>query len=316
MRKSSSFGSGMSMGLLLGLGFVVALVLGVGLLVVGFALGRTTAGRPVAGRPTATVPAEATLAPTQVVVIVPTATPTPTDTPTPMPTPVPPTDTPLPPLAVVGTQGANIRSGPGTNFSIVGRADPGTQLLVIGRYADWWQVLYNGAPAWIANIVVTASNTESVPVVVPPPSPIPPPPTAIPTATPIPATATPANVRGLVPISYVVEGAPGPYSLSQATNTGPGGGIWFNFAIKNQSATQVDYARLGTFVDETGDFESGDGIHGHASYSGWRLAPGEYLQHRDHIHVATPGTYHLWFAIQFADGQFVKLLGPVTITVQ
>ncbi len=312
MKGSTGFRSGLGTGMLLGIGFFVLVALGIGLLVLGFALGRS-AGQPVATRPTMPTQ-EASQLPTATVVIVPTLTPLPTATPLP-PTPIPPTETPQP-MAVVGTQGANIRSGPGTNFSIVGRTDPGTQLPIIGRYGDWWQVLYNGTPAWIANIVVTTSNVESVAEVVPPPSPIPPPPTAIPTATPIPATATPASVRGLVPVSYVVEGAPGPFSVAQASNTGPGGGIWFNFAIRNQSATQVDYMRLGTFVDETNDFESGDGIRGHASYSNWRLAPGEYLQHRDHVHFSTPGTYHLWLAVQFSDGQFVKLLGPVTITIQ
>ncbi len=313
MRKSSSFRSGMGTGMLLGLGFVVALALGIGLLVAGYVLGRSTR-QPVAPRPTATVPAAMTSTPTEgIVAIIPTATPTPTDTPTPLPTPVPPTDTPLPPLAVVGTQGANIRSGPGTNFSIVGRVEPGTQLLVIGRYADWWQVLYNSAPAWIAGIVVTTSNTEGVPVVVPPPSPIPPPPTAIPTATPIPATATPANVRGLTVRSFVVsnkprrEGgtavyAPGPFGVNSQ--------IWCAWDIANTSSQTIAYTILGCWVEETGSHKK--------SYGDTTLQPGQTmgLKWEDWLSIGVPGTYRLWLRICFTDGTCANLAGPVTVTVQ
>lgn len=312
MRRNSSFRSGMSTGMLLGLGFVVALALGIGLLVVGFVLGRST-GQPVATRPTATVPATITSTPTEgIVAPIPTATPIPTDTPTPMPTPVPPTDTPLPPLAIVGAQGANIRSGPGTNFSIVGRADPGTQLLIIGRYADWWQVLHNGAPAWIANIVVTASNAESVPLVVPPPSPLPPP-TAIPTATPIPPTATPANVHGLMVHSFVVSNkprrewsiavyAPGPFGVNSQ--------IWCSWDIANNSSQTIAYTILGCWVEETGFHKK--------SYGDTTLQPGQNmgLNWEDWLSIGVPGTYRLWLRICFTDGTCANLAGPVTVNVQ
>jgi len=214
---------------------------------------------------------------------------------------------------VVGAQGANIRSGPGTNFSVVGRVDPGTQLVVIGRYADWWQILYNGAPAWIAGIVVTTSNTEGVPVVVPPPSPIPPPPTAIPTATPIPATATPANVRGLTVRSFVVSNkprrewnaavyAPGPFGVNSQ--------IWCSWDIANNSTQTIAYSILGCWVEQTGFHKK--------SYSDTTLQPGQNmgLNWEDWLSIGAPGTYSLWLRICFTDGTCANLAGPVTVNVQ
>lgn len=318
MRRSSSFSSGMSTGILLGLGFIVTLVLGIGLLVVGFVLGRSTAGQPVAVQPTATPTPDVSFLPTATILIIPTATPPlPTDTPLP-PTEIPPTETPPPPLAVVGAQGANIRSGPGANFSIVGRADPGTQLVVIGRYADWWQILYNDAPAWIAGIVVTTSNTEGVPVVVPPASPIPPPPTAIPTATPIPATATPTNVRGLTVRSFVVSNKPRREWSSAVFAPGPfgvNGQIWCSWDIANGASQPFTYTILGCWVQETGFHKK--------SYSSWplQIMPGQQggntgLNWEDWLSIGSPGTYHLYLRICFDDGVCENLAGPVTVNVQ
>lgn len=309
MRRRAGFRSGLGTGLLLGIGFFVALALGIGLLVLGLVLGRASR-QSVATRPTATatVAASPLPLPTATVAVVPTVAPLPTATSLPtatplLPTEVPPTATPLPALAVAGADGANIRSGPGTNFSVVGRASPGTQLPIIGRYADWWQVLYNDAPAWVSSAVVTASNVENVPQVVPPASPVPPPAApaapAAATAAPQQPTATPGNFRGLVPNAYWVEGAPGPYTVNQE--------IWFNLDVTNTSGQPLDYLAFGTWVAETGQFQK--------SYSYSSFAAGQRFTWRDHLHIPAAGTYNLWMAIQFADGSSALLMGPVTITV-
>jgi heat shock protein HslJ len=100
--------------------------------------------------------------------------------------------------------GVNVRSGPGTNFAVLGVAQQGDSFEVLGRSADgqWWAVSAPTGPngvGWVtaANVLVTGG--ESVPVI---DSPAPPPPTPtlvapstqipIATWTPIPgATATP-----------------------------------------------------------------------------------------------------------------------------
>lgn len=86
----------------------------------------------------------------------PTAVPTPTSQPTATPTPVRPT--------VV--DGANLRSGPGTGYTVVGGAAAGQSLDVVGRSADGgWLHLANGA--WIAAFLVT-NAPSALPVVAAP----------------------------------------------------------------------------------------------------------------------------------------------------
>jgi len=103
-----------------------------------------------------------------------------------------------------------------------------------------------------------------------------------------------------VPSAYWVEGAPGPFEVDEE--------IWFNIDITNSSGGTVAYQALGTWVEETGQFQK--------SWSYSAFSPGQHFMWRDHIHIPAPGTYHLWLAIQFDDGAGVKLRGPITVTVQ
>lgn len=58
-----------------------------------------------------------------------------------------------------GNSYVNLRSGPGTNHGIVGKALPGQPLTVIGREGDWYRVrLGDGKTAWIAAWLVTAPS--------------------------------------------------------------------------------------------------------------------------------------------------------------
>jgi heat shock protein HslJ/uncharacterized protein YraI len=111
----------------------------------------------------------------------------------PAPDPQKPTGT------VTGTSVLNIRSGPGTNFPLIGAANRGDSATIVGRSEDgrWWVVEVPSLPGgvgWVSADFVTAVNAENVPVVPAPPVPTPaptrvPPPTAVPpTATAIPPT--------------------------------------------------------------------------------------------------------------------------------
>jgi hypothetical protein len=124
------------------------------------------------------------------------------------PTPIPPTEPPAPPteeLAQVRANvDANVRNGPGTNYTVVGLLAEGGTAPVTGRNADssWWQINYEGSTAWIADSVATANAAaRSVPVASAPPPPPPPPtntpapPPSLPTAPP--PTAPPAPSTGL-----------------------------------------------------------------------------------------------------------------------
>jgi len=291
-------------------GWAILVAVGIGLAWYGFIWsGRDR--RQAAVRPSATAPAAgpATLlpSPTPLPTLPPTDTPPPTFTP--VPTPIPPTATPAIPNVVAGADGANVRNGPGVNFTRIGYLDPGTQARVIGRYGDWWQVEYDGAPGWVFKDVATAYNADTVPQVQPPPSPTPVPPTATsvptlaPTSAPAQPTATPgppAEFRGLVPNKYWVEGAPGPFNANQ--------NIWFNLDVTNTNADRLNFEAFGTWVQETGQFQK--------SWAKQEFKPGQHFTWRDHIEIPDAGTYNLWMRVCFTDGTCVNMMGPVTITVK
>lgn len=107
------------------------------------------------------------------------ALPEPTFTSTPEPTATPAPAAPQ----VVAASPVNIRSGPGTNYSVVGSLPPNAPLTVTGRNAEgnWWQVRLPGDQAgWVAASVVEAQNGTEVAIVQAPPPPPPPPPTNTP----------------------------------------------------------------------------------------------------------------------------------------
>lgn len=96
-------------------------------------------------------------------------------TPVPYPPPTPrPTSRPTPtavtkPIVQVRSTTVNLRSGPGTDYSVIGRATPGAQLPITGKNSanDWWQVCcVDGQRVWVAARVVDAHGPLSqVPVV-------------------------------------------------------------------------------------------------------------------------------------------------------
>lgn len=104
-----------------------------------------------------------------------------------LPEPAPATPTGV----VTGAQALNVRSGPGTNFPVMGVARNGDSGEIIGRSADgnWWVVSVPAAPGgmgWVSASFVTATGADDVPVIASPPPP--------PTATPRPPTPTPQPI--------------------------------------------------------------------------------------------------------------------------
>jgi uncharacterized protein YraI len=126
--------------------------------------------------------------------IAPTGTPVPL-TATPTATTAAPTATPTatPRPQVLAQNTANLRSGPGKAYPLIGRLEPGQSAEIIARNAsgDWWQLSWKGqGSAWVAGTTVKVQgpiDTVAVAKNVPPP---PPPPTAGPPTAP-PPTPTP-----------------------------------------------------------------------------------------------------------------------------
>lgn len=80
------------------------------------------------------------------------------------------------PLVTAGENNVNIRSGPGTDYEVVGSLPAGQSLEIIGRNADstWWQVSTPNGTGWLAASVTTVSNVdENIPLAEVPPLPTP-----------------------------------------------------------------------------------------------------------------------------------------------
>jgi uncharacterized protein YraI len=64
----------------------------------------------------------------------------------------------------------NVRSGPGTEYTILGKLTPVDSLDITGQNADgdWWRVNFNGQEGWVFDTVVEITGAvEGVPVVEP-----------------------------------------------------------------------------------------------------------------------------------------------------
>ncbi len=131
--------------------------------------------------PTLTAMAPASSTPGCIVIVAPSATPTATATWTPRPaatsaatpTALPPSATPTPEgPAVLVRANANIRSGPGTAYPVIGSARAGDRLSVTGQARGfpgdvkspgnvWWQIAFGGRAGWIWGALVTANTAAA-----------------------------------------------------------------------------------------------------------------------------------------------------------
>ncbi len=148
--------------------------------------------------------------------VIPTATPLPeTATPaaTPTLTPIPPTATPEA-SSLTARQNVNVRSGPGTNYALIGQLAGGQTAVVLGRNADssWYEFSYNGDAAWVSGSLVNLSgDAGAIALAQNIPAPPPPPPTARPQPTAVPQpTSPPAPPQPSYPWRLASSGSPAP----------------------------------------------------------------------------------------------------------
>lgn len=132
---------------------------------------------------------------------------------------------------VIGTQTLNIRSGPGTNFPVIGQARDGDQGEIVGRNenGDWWAIslpLQPGGIGWASANFVLATDAENVPVIAAPT----PPPT--PTLIPITATPTPMPQATATPAAKISFGA-------DRTSINRGECVTLNWSVQNVQAVWV-----------------------------------------------------------------------------
>lgn len=212
------------------------------------------------------------------------------------PTPGEPTSTPTP-EGVVGTVVSdvlNVRTGPGTNFDILGRLSRGEQVPILGANLDftWAVIIFRGQQAWIStasNLLEIFGDIRSVPIVQPPPTPTPAPATITPTPANFPDLVaisaspnqvlfnTPSNIAITVrnvggqpagPFAVATSWAPdNQYAAVNLPGLAPGAETTFNLPIQITSATgtfqAVIIVDLNNQVDEgpTGEANNNVFIH-------------------------------------------------------
>jgi uncharacterized protein YraI len=151
--------------------------------------------------------------------------------------------------APAGTPGAlltitgdlvNVRSGPGTEYDLVGSAAAGETFDVVAKNAagDWWQVCcVAGQNGWVYGELAAVQNGESVAVAADVPAPVAAAPGAAETAAPAsdgtntdaaPAAAAPAGAEKPTP-APVAEAAPTPAPAAPAAPYDPGASSAGNF---------------------------------------------------------------------------------------
>ncbi|MGQ0602389.1 MAG: SH3 domain-containing protein [Anaerolineales bacterium] len=276
--------SGIPLGALIGIGVIA--VVGLALLIIAL-LNVFNSGTPVSQ-------ATATQAPTRVVVI-PTTTvaapPTNTNPPPPTDTVAAPvaSDTAAAPQATTAPTGpvlsvfqpANVRSGPGINYTVIGGLQTGATTEAVGRDSTgtWFVINYGGGRGWISNIVANYSgDVNALPVVQAPPP---------------PATAVPPTVTGVPPTATGAPGGSGvrgDYFRLQTTarEFAVNQDIWFEFKVTNTSANSIPYRCLGAKVSGVGAAQCSWGSSPSDS-----LSPNGVIEWNDHINIGTPGTYTL-----------------------
>ncbi len=155
--------------------------------------------------------------------------------------PVTPTEALGPTLTVA--QGVNVRSGPGTEYPVIGGLQPGNAVPVLGRdvSANWLVIAYSGGAGgqgWVAKMVVNLSgDANSLPVLAaaaPPPTAVPVAPTAVPQAAP--TNPPPPSGHGIVGTLNLCE-ARTTYAVNER--------ICVVEKIYNSTDHNVDYGILG-----------------------------------------------------------------------
>jgi hypothetical protein len=221
--------------------------------------------------------------------------------------------------------GANVRSGPGTNYPSVGGLAGGQTAPVIGRdsSAQWFVIEYataSNGQGWVANTVADYDgDVQKLPVIKAPP---PPPATATPKAPPAPPP--PVGSRGVV----------GKLTLcANKTTFGVGERICFVEWIKNTTTAAVNYGIIGVQAVNL----SGGPNQFQTSWDG-QLAPGGFLavdagcegptdrckgQWEDGMRINTAGAYRLTLQICYSTfndclggGDWETLSAPINVTVQ
>ncbi len=183
--------------------------------------------------------------------------------------PIGPQNTPMPvatatPEGVVVTitrSAQNVRTGPGTNYDVLGQLRQGEQARVIGANIDlsWVVIEFRGQQGWLSrSILEVFGDLNSVPVIAPPPTPTPPPsPTAAPFADIVIENATAApnpivpNQAFIISVTVCNRGGSNAGQFGIAA-TLPPNNVYTSSVVSTLAAGQCTVANLTGTLTNTG----------------------------------------------------------------
>jgi len=183
------------------------------------------------------------------------------------PTPNIPTATPLPEgvYVTITRSVQNVRTGPGLEYDILGQLQEGETVEVIGATLDftWVAINFRGQTGWLSRgILDLIGDTDTVPVLTPPPSPTPPP--LPPTVTPQPnpdiviVSASPQRLTIGSPFNVLVtvrnQGASNAGAFAIAASFEPGNIYTAQNIAGLAAGSQVDIALSGVLAGPTGPY--------------------------------------------------------------
>ncbi len=203
-----------------------------------------------------------------------------------------PTDTSTGPILKINTD-ANVRTGPGTNYPVLGGLPAGSTATAIGRDAgaQWFVITYYNSQGWVfSGLAQYTGDTSSLPVIVAPPPP--------PTDTPVPPTKTPAPASTATKSATSApaggsqsRGVRGDYFRLRSSSATVNGDLWFEFGATNTTNTPMNVGALGAIIP---------GVWSQASWGDFSWGPpfADYvLEWEDHINVPKAGTYAVYLGI-------------------
>jgi uncharacterized protein YraI len=236
------------------------------------------------------------------------------------------TETAAPPTAVPATtvptltilQSANVRTGPGLVYSIIGGLTGGSTAPVVGRDAgaQWFVISFGSGQGWVSGLLSKYDgDVNSLPVIAAPPTPVPTS-TPVPTATPIPLpTPVPQPTNPPAPVGYTSRGLIGNSFSIENTTAAVNQAVWFNFSVTNPTNGGVSYAVLAAHTDSGPNAQS---------WTNATLKPNSTLNWRDHIFFGSTGTYQVYLGICYQSkdaclsnsAPWDRLSASVTVTIQ
>ncbi len=239
------------------------------------------------------------------------------------------------------TGGANVRSGPGTVYQIIGGLDGGKTAVVKGRNAgnDWLAIDFNGTTGWVYTGVVTYGGTiANLPIVAAPPAPSGSGSNPAPVATTAPTSAAPAPTAapaqtGPIAVGAGSRGITGKLEIDTGRLTyGLNERIWFWEEIKNTTSANIQYGLFGVEAQNVATgakiFQtSWSALSAPLQIDAGCIGPTDHCggKWRDGMNIGTAGQYRLHLAICYnitipecnqAGAQWEYLTDAVLITVQ